>query len=243
MSDSLTFLYLETAPYFMAPEVFEERYSTKADIWSVGCLAFQMAVGQPPWKSLGFTNAVPLFNHLQGTSGPPESDAIGREGSEKDVTNYREILTKTFDRSPAKRPTAACLLSSKFFEATEQLPDDEASSELFSPLVSATKKTKESMSPQSPDKHQITGVGRDSATFLSPPLPKQIGFINRNPPAVSPVFDTREWPRWARETHLAQADSLAFSEDSDPTSPSALSGSQLVGLNYLTDKSREHFRS
>lgn len=35
-------------PYFMAPEVFEERYGYASDIWSVGCVAIQVSLQRYP---------------------------------------------------------------------------------------------------------------------------------------------------------------------------------------------------
>ena len=38
-------------PYFMAPEVMlHEEYGRKADVWSLGGVAFQMVTGSAPWK-------------------------------------------------------------------------------------------------------------------------------------------------------------------------------------------------
>ena len=37
---------LRGTPYFMAPEVFEERYGVEADVWSVGGVAIQMVCTQ-----------------------------------------------------------------------------------------------------------------------------------------------------------------------------------------------------
>ena len=37
---------LRGTPYFMAPEVFEERYGVEADIWSVGGVGIQMVSQQ-----------------------------------------------------------------------------------------------------------------------------------------------------------------------------------------------------
>ena len=47
--DSLESLTMRGTPYFMAPEVIEGKYGTKADIWSVGGVAVQMFTGKAPW--------------------------------------------------------------------------------------------------------------------------------------------------------------------------------------------------
>eukprot|EP00532_Pseudo-nitzschia_australis_P004032 CAMPEP_0168201928 /NCGR_PEP_ID=MMETSP0139_2-20121125/23993_1 /TAXON_ID=44445 /ORGANISM="Pseudo-nitzschia australis, Strain 10249 10 AB" /LENGTH=125 /DNA_ID=CAMNT_0008127567 /DNA_START=83 /DNA_END=460 /DNA_ORIENTATION=- len=66
-ADMMMSLTVRGTPYFMAPEVFEEKYSAKADIWGIGCVAFQMATAKPPWKELGFTNPISLLK-AEGTS-------------------------------------------------------------------------------------------------------------------------------------------------------------------------------
>eukprot|EP01025_Chloroclados_australasicus_P041419 TRINITY_DN4386_c0_g3_i1.p1 TRINITY_DN4386_c0_g3~~TRINITY_DN4386_c0_g3_i1.p1 ORF type:complete len:415 (+),score=10.38 TRINITY_DN4386_c0_g3_i1:182-1246(+) len=38
-------------PAFMAPEVINKNYSYKADVWSVGCLAYQLLTGTLPWPT------------------------------------------------------------------------------------------------------------------------------------------------------------------------------------------------
>lgn len=46
--DMMMSLTVRGTPYFMAPEVFEERYTSKADIWGIGCVAYQMITASPP---------------------------------------------------------------------------------------------------------------------------------------------------------------------------------------------------
>ena len=44
---------LQGSVYWMAPEVVKQTaHTTKADIWSVGCLVVEMLTGQRPWGRL-----------------------------------------------------------------------------------------------------------------------------------------------------------------------------------------------
>ena len=57
---------MKGTPYFMAPEVYEERYDgRKADIWSFGGVALQMISGEQHWKSCFFKNPMMLFLHIK----------------------------------------------------------------------------------------------------------------------------------------------------------------------------------
>lgn len=39
-------------PYYASPEVWSERpYSAKCDIWSLGCVLYEMAMLKPPFTS------------------------------------------------------------------------------------------------------------------------------------------------------------------------------------------------
>ena len=54
-------------PLYMAPEIFEmKEYDAKADVWSIGCVLFEMCVGEPPFKG---TNHRELYKCIQSNTG------------------------------------------------------------------------------------------------------------------------------------------------------------------------------
>lgn len=50
---------LQGSVYWMAPEVVKQTaYTSKADIWSLGCLVVEMLTGAHPWANLTQMQAI-----------------------------------------------------------------------------------------------------------------------------------------------------------------------------------------
>lgn len=180
----------------MAPEVFVEKYSSKADIWAVGCVAYQMVTGRPPWKELGFTSPVALFNHVQSRSKGPDYDL--KNGSESQQLHFRALMDKCFALAPNERPTANALLEEGFFEdgplfSDESFADQES---LFSPSPSVHHM---SPSPLSAAHMRRSSVGGQQSPFLSPPIPRSTKKRQSN--HQSPTPDMSAWPSWAKNKY------------------------------------------
>ncbi|CAG8493761.1 7045_t:CDS:10 [Paraglomus occultum] len=95
---------LQGSVYWMAPEVVKQTtYTTKADIWSLGCLIVEMFTGEHPFPTLHHVQA--MFKI--GSSCAPEIP--------EDITNdAKDFLRKTFDPDHTKRPSASELRNHPF---------------------------------------------------------------------------------------------------------------------------------
>eukprot|EP00934_Nitzschia_sp_Nitz4_P006685 Nitzschia sp. Nitz4//scaffold169_size48518//28499//30385//NITZ4_007075-RA/size48518-processed-gene-0.94-mRNA-1//-1//CDS//3329538397//6675//frame0 len=219
-------LTVRGTPYFMAPEVFEEKYSSKADVWGVGCVAYQMITGSPPWKDRGFTNPISLFNHIKQHPGPPptgeKNESRLANESHTVWTHLNDLLKQCFAKHANERPTVEKLLHHKFFDEMPFDTDDEStfSRGLFSPVNAPASKGDfkspvplprkpewTSPSPARRPSPQSTGKSKSvvkwKQTFLSPPrsskkLEQKSASPWRPSPTCSPQSEPSEWPEWAR---------------------------------------------
>lgn len=221
-SDMMESLTMRGTPYFMAPEVFEEHYNGKADIWSVGCVAFQMATGLPPWKVEGFSNPMSLFLHIRNSEGLPMlkwPDNGPMRESEK--APFEEMLKRCFWRTANQRPTAQGLAADSFFSGASSSEDDASQNQaLFSPSGDSVS-TFASKTPRGTDTPPLVKLPPRSP-FLSPPMPRRIGIIsavNVSPLDRSPKVDAKDWPSWARNQLKTESSSPSAQGEGAKTSP------------------------
>ncbi|POY73322.1 hypothetical protein BMF94_3657 [Rhodotorula taiwanensis] len=102
-------------PCWMAPEVVERKaYDSKADIWSFGITALELASGRAP-NSL-FPPAKALSKTIMDD--PPELDREG--GKYKYSKAMKSMIDSCLQKDPSPRPTAEKLLEHPFFRTAKK---------------------------------------------------------------------------------------------------------------------------
>lgn len=103
-------------PCWMAPEVMEESrsYDEKADIWSFGITALELAKGYAPYAKLP-----PYKACLETIKSPPPSLRSYADFSatkNKFSRHFKELITLCLQKNPKLRPSTATLLTKPFLK-------------------------------------------------------------------------------------------------------------------------------
>eukprot|EP00026_Physarum_polycephalum_P000066 Phypoly_transcript_00066.p1 GENE.Phypoly_transcript_00066~~Phypoly_transcript_00066.p1 ORF type:complete len:2446 (-),score=572.43 Phypoly_transcript_00066:272-7609(-) len=97
---------VEGTPHWMAPEIGDaSRFNGKADIWSLGITAIEMAQGQPPYSDMHPRRAM----HMIKQKPPPRL-----ENPKKWSNDFNDFVAKCLVKDFTLRPSAAELLEHPF---------------------------------------------------------------------------------------------------------------------------------
>jgi NIMA (never in mitosis gene a)-related kinase len=103
-------LYTQTGtPYYASPEVWKDKpYDSKSDIWSLGCVLYEMCTLKPPFRAEDMDG---LYKKV--TKG--QYSKIGNSYSEE-LANIIKLMLQV---NPSNRPNAKQLLKSCSSKASE----------------------------------------------------------------------------------------------------------------------------
>jgi serine/threonine-protein kinase 24/25/MST4 len=89
----------------MAPEIIENTYDEKCDIWSIGISAIEMAMGEPPYASLPPVQTFLALHQNKPPSLPAShTDPHGRVF--KWTNEFRDFVKCCLVKDPKQRPTS-----------------------------------------------------------------------------------------------------------------------------------------
>jgi len=89
----------------MAPEILRyEKYDAKADLWSVGAVLYEMAVGKAPFRAMNHIDLIKKIESSKGIRFPDEDPRHDPDPSEKPVPlDVKQLIRMLLKRKPAER--------------------------------------------------------------------------------------------------------------------------------------------
>ncbi|OTB06838.1 hypothetical protein M426DRAFT_54591 [Hypoxylon sp. CI-4A] len=240
------------SPLYMAPEILRyEKYDAKADLWSVGTVAYEMISGRPPFRA---NNHVELLRKIES------SDAQVKFSRECQVSSdLKALIRALLKRSPVERMTFDDFFNHKVI--SDEIPglveDDVPRIEPSRDPRTYSKTDEVDSSPRQLSFHRRYGtdpdLGRQGTSSTSPrekplkssPLASPVEFDDADPQA-------QEASRTTRTSRDEIAPGLGIRRPqptpstSAPTRPGLIEDRRKRGLSnasvnrYITDQSPLH---
>lgn len=114
-------------PEYMAPEMYEEAYDEKVDIWAFGMCIMELITQEAPY------NGSPLGTIIRKVVAGELPDALNKIKNLK----AKNIILRCLQKNPHDRPSAEELLGDEFFKSTGE--EDNTDSLCLTPVITLVK--------------------------------------------------------------------------------------------------------
>ncbi|KAF8177672.1 other/ULK/ULK protein kinase [Pholiota molesta] len=224
------------SPLYMAPEILSyQKYDAKADLWSVGAVLYEMAVGKAPFRAQNHMELLKKIEHSKGIKFPDEDPASASAksggGGSTDLPvpeDIKALIRALLKRNPAERASfeeffsSRALAKSKFPRPQESLPE---------PLGSSS--TMWTGRPPTPEHHKVIPPEVLDPNAMIPPSkfnfrrPSNVDETNGTVNAASPTL-ARQSPR-IQDRPLSQHSKQAITPDRQSGKHLSREGSLIPG--------------
>ncbi|CAE6446750.1 unnamed protein product [Rhizoctonia solani] len=132
------------SPLYMAPEILRyEKYDAKADLWSVGAVVYEAAVGRPPFRAQNHIELLKKIDHARSRVHFPDEDPKNADAINRGDLVPVSAAVKVLIRSLLKRKSVERKSFDDFFAMAEDVvkPVMEPERDVGSELADAMKET------------------------------------------------------------------------------------------------------
>ncbi|XP_078085432.1 serine/threonine-protein kinase ULK4 [Mustelus asterias] len=212
---------------YMAPEILKgEDCSPVSDLWSLGCVLYEMFTGKPPFFSEKLSELVEMVLHDDPPTPKPQEST-----GQKPSIEFLRLIEDLLQKDPSKRLNWRGLLQHPFwggaFAGCEKSFNDEANSSSLSELQqTGGRESLKASNPQMDSNQQQRSYKLESPADLQP---KRALDIN----SKESIFLLSSHPTPRTSLNVSQSDSIIQSapRKDSPISPQDMD-SKLKGLIY-----------
>ncbi|XP_063793114.1 uncharacterized protein LOC134948806 isoform X1 [Pseudophryne corroboree] len=187
-------------PYYLSPELCQDiPYSSKSDIWALGCLLYEMCAFKPAFDA---TNLISLFYKIVKGEYLPLPDCYS--------TDLHLLVRTILDKCPESRPSANSILSSGVVQGH---------------LKKFIQKHEFKLYKQHLDKNEnreMHSSENRSKTSLACHEMSKVDFRSKSAPPSSYKADVSSCELWDHDELLSTGDRSDYSEDFDKDSLSSV---------------------
>ncbi|KAG8448094.1 hypothetical protein GDO86_015258 [Hymenochirus boettgeri] len=177
-------------PYYLSPELCQDiPYSSKSDIWALGCLLYEICTLKPAFNA---SNLLSLFFKIVKGQYQPIPECYS-----DDLHNLVKVI---LDKSPESRPSASCILNLCFVQDH---------------LKHFIEKHEHQLSKQSSNKKDVCLAQNRSKTSMGNCNTGRDNFRPKSAPPNPYKADATTCELWDKEELSSTGDRSEYSEDFD----------------------------